>query len=289
MGLLKTPSTFTKNISKLSFGTALILTKKGSTKMFKLQKSALFFIVIVFCSFGISTNGYSNEGKTIMLATGEYPPYASAEMAGYGMVTEIISATMKEMGSKPEYKFYPWKRCESSVKKGKVWATFPYGYTKERAKDFLFSDVLLETSTKFFYYKKHTKKKIEWKTLSDLKPYRIGGVLGYYYEADFKKAGLSVDYAPSEILSLKKAIRGRIALVPLDEAVGWSLIKKNFPDKSADFGVIDKAHDTSGNFLMVSKDYPDSKKLLQKFNTALKTIKQNGEMEVILKKYNMSM
>ncbi len=255
--------------------------------MLKFQNFVLLSLALVFCSLGISSNAYCSEAKTIKLATGEYPPYASAEIPGYGLVTEIISAAMKEMGNKPEYIFYPWKRCESSVKKGKIWATFPYGINNERAKVFLFSDVLLVTSTKFFYYKKHTKNKIEWNSLSDLKPYKIGGVLGYYYEADFKKAEFSVDYAPSEILSIKKLVLGRVAIVPLDEAVGWSLIKKNFPDELVNFGVVEKAHDTSGNFLMVSKSYPDTKKLLKTFNAALKTIKKNGVMKEILKKYNM--
>ncbi len=166
---------------------------------------------------------------------------------------------------------------------------FPYGYTKERAKEFLFSDVLLVTSTKFFYYKKHTPKKIEWNDLTDLKSYLIGGVLGYYYEVEFKNAGLNVDYAPSETMSLKKLFHDRVSLVPLDEAVGWDLIMKNFPDEIDNFGVVEKAHDTSGNFLMVSKSYPDSENILKKFNVVLEKIKQNGVMEAILKKYNLSM
>ena len=198
--------------------------------MFKPQKFALFALILVLYFCGISKISHSEDAKTIMLATGEYPPYASAEMPGYGFVTEIISAAIKEMGYKPEYLFYPWKRCERSVKQGKAWATFPYGFTEERANDFLFSDVILVTSSKFFYYKKHTQK-IEWNTLADLKHYVIGGVLGYYYKVEFENAGLNVDYAPSETMSLKKLIHGRVALVPLDEAVGWNLIKKHFPDE----------------------------------------------------------
>ncbi len=256
--------------------------------MFSTFKNSIFIFIITLYFSCIGHNAFGFDAKTIKLATGEYPPYASAEMPGYGCVTEIVSATLKEMGVTPDYIFYPWKRCERTVELGKIWATFPYSVTEKRTRDFLFSDVLLVTSTNFFFYKKRTPK-FKWDTLADLKPYTIGGVLGYYYKAEFEKAKLIVDYAPSETMTLKKLIHDRVALAPLDEAVGWNLIKKHFPEELINIGMAEKAHETSGNYLMVSKSYPDSENLLNRFNNALNTIKHNGIMTMILKKYNISM
>ncbi|MCP4111484.1 MAG: amino acid ABC transporter substrate-binding protein [Desulfobacteraceae bacterium] len=232
-------------------------------------------------------NGNCEETVKVKLATGEYTPYASAHMKDYGLVAEIITETFKEMGLEHEYFFYPWKRCELLVKHGKIWATFPYGYTEERTKKIFFSDVLLVTSTKFFYYKKHQKNKISWNTIEDLKPYKIGGVLGYYYEKEFKRSGINVDYAPSEKLTLKKLVYGRVYLFPADVAVAWNLIKKHFPREIDNFGMLEKPHETSGNYLMVSKTYPNTQELLQKFNAALKKIKDRGVVKQILQKYNI--
>jgi polar amino acid transport system substrate-binding protein len=38
----------------------------------------------------------------------------------------------------------------------------------------------------------------EYETLEDLRPYKLGGVIGYFYEDLFNKAGLEVDYVPKK-------------------------------------------------------------------------------------------
>ncbi|MCP4369472.1 MAG: amino acid ABC transporter substrate-binding protein [Deltaproteobacteria bacterium] len=256
--------------------------------MCRTRKMILAGMFLFLITMVMNEHGNCEEAKTLTLATGEYAPYTSAEMEGYGLMTEIVSATVKEMGFEPEYVFHPWRRCENSVREGRIWATFPYGLTEERAKNFFFSDVLLVTSTKFFYSKKHQKQKITWETLEDLKPYKIGGVLGYYYEKEFQQAGLNVEYTDTEEFCIKMLRFGRIDLFPQDVAVGWALIKKYFPEEIENFGVLDKAHETSGYYLMVSKTYPKTKDLLQKFNAALKRIKQHGVIERIVQKYHLS-
>jgi polar amino acid transport system substrate-binding protein len=39
-----------------------------------------------------------------------------------------------------------------------------------------------------------TRRLYEYETLEDLRPYKLGGVIGYFYEDLFNKAGLEVDY-----------------------------------------------------------------------------------------------
>ncbi len=242
----------------------------------------LFYIISVI----VVDHSYCDEVRTIKFVTGEYDPYVSKEIVGYGMVTEIISATVKEMGFEPEYMFYPWKRCEATVKKARAWATFPYTYTEERANQFLYSAGLIVTTDKFFYYKKRFEKKIIWNKLEDLMSFKMGGVLGYFYEKEFNQAGLDMYYSDIERAALKLLKFGRTDLLLLDEAVGWNLIRKYYPQEIDDFGVLDKAYLISGNYLMVSKNYPDSQKLLNKFNIAFKQIKHKGIIDQILNKYN---
>ncbi len=243
----------------------------------------LFYIILMI----MIDHSYCEEAKTLKFATGEYAPYVSKEMVDYGMVAEIISATVKEMGFKPEYLFYSWKRCEASVKRARVWATFPYAYTEERAKHFLYSDELIVATNKFFYYKKRFEKKIIWNKLEDLMSFKMGGVLGYFYEKEFNQVGLDMYYSDTEKTALKVLKFGRIDLLPLDEAIGWSLIRKDYPQEIDDFGVLEKAYITTGNYLMVSKNYPDSQKLLNKFNIAFRKIKHEGVIDQILKKYKI--
>lgn len=223
--------------------------------------------------------------EKVQLATGEWPPYTSKNLEGYGFITEIISEVFIEMGREPEYEFHQWKRCYSLVKRGKVWAGFPYSYTEERAKEVLFSDTVGESTTKFFYYKK--EKDYPYQTLEDLQSYKIAGVKGYFYEEDFARAGLNVSYTSDEISALKRLVAGRVELMPLNELVGWAFIKEHFPDEADNFGTLQKAYNVSELQLIVSKDYPNSTELLNLFNEALKKVKTSERYTTILMKYGL--
>ena len=239
-------------------------------------------IIILGILFLISANV---QAESLKLVTGEWSPYTSESLQGYGFITEIITGTFQEMGLAPEYEFHKWKRCYSLVIRGDVWAAFPYSFTEERAKEVLFSDTIGKSLTRFFYYKK--AKEYKYETLEDLKAYEIGGVKGYFYEDAFQQAGLNVSYTSDELSSLKRLAAGRVELIPLNELVGWDLIKKNFPDQAADFGVLEKPYDTSELRLIVSKAYPGSEELLNRFNTSLKKMKNTDNYRNILKKYGL--
>lgn len=239
-------------------------------------------LVLFFIIFLSSTTVWAEK---VPLVTGEWSPYTSENLEGYGFITEIISEVIKEMDMEPEYKFYQWKRCYSLVKRGKVWAAFPYSYTEERAQEVLFSDTVGESTTKFFYYKK--TKDYTFETLEDLKPYKIAGVKGYFYEEDFNQAGLSVSYTSDETSALKRLVAGRVELMPLNELVGWALIKTEFPDEIDHFGTLPKAYSVAELKLIVSKDYPNSMELLKKFNETLKNVKTMESYNAILMKYGL--
>lgn len=189
-------------------------------------------------------------------------------MKDKGYFTRIVTEVVREMGARPHYRFLPWKRCEYAVLQGNAWAAFPYAQNEARARKFLFSDVVDISVTRFFYYN-NALKDVPWDTLSDLKPYRIGGVVGYFYREDFEHAGLNVEYTSGELLNLKKLTQGRIDLFPVNERVGWSLIRQHFPNEKGHFGVLEKPHIIQGLRLMIRKNDPASRALLDRFNQAL--------------------
>ncbi|MCP4352251.1 MAG: amino acid ABC transporter substrate-binding protein [Desulfobacterales bacterium] len=244
-----------------------------------MKKTVVFALMI----FLISSHASADK---ITLATGEWTPYTSKKLEGYGFITEIVSEVFKETGVETEYKFYPWRRCYHLVKSGKIWGAFPYTYTEERANEVLFSDSVGESKTVFFYYKK--KKDYAYDTLDNLKPFKLGGIVGYFYEEAFKKAGLQVDYAPDEISAINKLAAGRMELLPLNELVGWYYIGKRFPAKVNDFGRLEKAYSTDELKVIVSKQYPNSSNLLKQFNKHLNNVKTGDRYKAILKKYGIS-
>ncbi len=247
-----------------------------------MRKLFISLFIVLLCAAA------SNAAQKVVLVTGEWAPYTSEKMAGGGFFTEIVSAVFKEAGIEVEYKYYPWLRCESEVKSGTAFAAFPYKETSERKQVFDFSDGIFASKGKFFYLKNKVTHEIKWEKYEDLKVFKIGGTLGYWYMKDFEKAGLKPDYANDDTASIKKLQAGRVDIVPADELVGWVVIKKEFPSEAGNFATAKKPLNVDNLSLMISKSYPDSAAIKVKVNAALKKIKEKGIYSTILKKYGMS-
>ncbi len=250
----------------------------------------MMFSLIVLVN---ANNTCAEEGE-LPFATGEWPPYTSQNLEGYGFFSELMTAIVHEMGMTPKYSFYPWKRSEFYTLKGKVFGTFPYAITEERKKDFYFSDLIMKNRSLFFYYKKHLKQKPEVSTLKDLKPYRIGGVLGYNYVSAFKAAGLNVGYVATDEQNVKKLYLNRIDIAVWDTLLGWQLIKQIYPNEADVFGTLEtslEAAETSlkagDSYLMISKSYPNAEQIRDRFNKALQRIKEKGIYRSIFEKHGV--
>jgi polar amino acid transport system substrate-binding protein len=246
--------------------------------------SGLFWLLlgIYFCG---NTLAQDNE---IILATGEWEPYTSETLDQYGFFTEIVTAIITEMGYRPKYIFVPWKRAELMVKYGQAFATFPFIITDERKKDFDFSERIFRSRGLFFYTTKRFDNEVDFEELRDLKPYVIGGVLGYWYDSLFEKAHIEPHYVASEQQLIKMLYTKRVDLVPTDELVGWSIIRQLYPDDMDVFRTVDTPLNESSFHVMISKKYPHAKDLTEQFNLSLERIRLKKIYSKILEKYGVS-
>ncbi len=227
--------------------------------------------------------------KVLIIATSELPPYVSAHPE-HSFLTELLPEVAKEMGVKFEFRFMPWPRCERAVDDLQVWATMPYVPTPEREQKFLFSEPLYAKQTLLFYYSPTDQGYPRtFENLEELKRFKIGGVRGYYYEALFNKAGLSLELATSEDSSFKKLRAGRVDMVPAVDSVGWDVIRKNFPaEEQAAFHVLAKPLAVGHNYLMTSRSYPHAQQLLERFNHALAKLRRNGVYRQVAERHGLA-
>jgi len=224
--------------------------------------------------------------EKLVVVTGEWPPYTSKSMDNKGFASEIVTNVVRMMNMEIEIKFYPWRRCYKYVLWDKAWAAYPYSYTEERAKKVAFSDDVAFSTTKFFYCTKNGKNpNFVYNELTDLRQYKLGGVIGYYYEEQFKKEKLNVDFVAKEEMALEKLFLGRIQLLPLNEMVGWELIRKTFPYNVDTFGSLKKPLDRKSMQLIVNKNNQKSMDLLKMFNNQLKIFMKSKKYQSIIDKY----
>lgn len=247
-----------------------------------IKKLLLVLLIIVFLATPLSA------AQRVILVTGEWAPYTSEKMPGYGFFTEILSAVFKEARLDVEYKFLPWLRGEKEVKEGQAFAAFPYIITDERKQTFDFSDPIANSTGRFFYLKSRMKSEVNWEKFADLQSYSIAGTLGYWYQKNFNEAGLKVIYTATDLQGIKMLKAGRVDLLATEELVAWELIKENLPKDADKFAVVKKPLNKDELRLMVSRSYPEAAAINKKVNEAIKRIKQKGIYSAILKKYNIA-
>lgn len=165
------------------------------------------------------------------------------------------------------------------AKKGKYHASSYWIKSEKHEKDFYQSDPMVNLSTVFFFLKGTAIK--DWNDLSDLKPYRIGATLEYTYTPEFwkfaKSGELQIDVANSDLSNLKKLIRKRIDLFPMELVAGYELLRSEFqPSMIHMIDVLPKPLETNSGVLLFSRQHPDSEKWITIFNRGLKKIRDNG-------------
>lgn len=244
---------------------------------------------VIMLSFAF--NAFAQDELTIV--TGKFPPFISKDTSK-SYLTEVLHEVAMEMGVKFKFRIMPWKRAELMVERLEAWGAIPYVRTPKREKIFDFSNMLYASNVKFFYYSPDGKKKdIKYSGLypglKNLKEYRIGGIIGYYYMQPFEDAGLKVQDVTDEKQNLDKLLLGRVDLIPMNETTGWYLIRNNYsPEEVKKFGTLDQPLKRGIAFLMTSKKYPNTQELLTRFNKALKKIKDTGVYQKVINKHQVT-
>ena len=244
--------------------------------MKKILLSMTFLLVFV--------GGSPVFAQELLFAIGDWSPFTSEKMPGHGASAEVVAAVLKEMGKKPRFEFYSWEECSEKIKAGKAFGSFPYVKTSERQGYGIFSDPIFISQTVFFHNKKKNPD-IRYKKLSDLKGLKVGGIRGFFYESKFESAGLDVTYVDSLEELFRLLVDQKVDVIPENDLVGWDFVKKSFSSERGNLGTLKKRLQVVPNYLMVSKKYPGARELVEEFNLALKTLRENGTYYSIMDKY----
>lgn len=228
------------------------------------------------------------NAEVISLTSTNWEPYNGELLPNFGFTSEIISKAFERVGYKVRFTFLPWKRAYEETRKGKYDGLFAAYYSKERAEIFAPSDPYISGTLALCTRK---ESEIKYKTLRDLSPYIIGVVRGYVNTPEFDKADyLKKEVSNSDIMNLKKLLRGRIDLIVIDKYIALYNLK-NSPSIEGDVNSIrflSPPLDEKPLYIMFSKSVPNFETKVKSFNRGLNEIKTDGTLKSILTKYGFS-
>ncbi|GGA99749.1 substrate-binding periplasmic protein [Agarivorans gilvus] len=233
----------------------------------------------------------SAANQVVTLSNGEWPPFTSQDLAQQGFISEIVRQAFALQGYNVHYQFLPWARAYRYAESGRVDGSVIWTKTPHRLKTMLFSEPVFQHTYVFFY---RAADNFNWREMSDLRGFRIGGSEGYSYGYEFdqavKRGELNIDYVSSDILNLKKLQAKRIDLFPSDIQVGYYLLKQLFPELQAEqFKHHPKPIVEIETHVLFSKvDLTRGKLLQAAFNKGLQELRANGTYQKLVEQASLS-
>jgi polar amino acid transport system substrate-binding protein len=219
------------------------------------------------------------DEHTIRLATLDWPPYVGESLPQQGFTTAIVREAFKRAGYKVKIDFVPWTRAIQQADEGNYDAVYPEYYSDNRNKSFFFSEPFASGPLGFY---KRKDDKIGYTKLEDLKPYRIGVVLGYINTPEFDAASyLQKETATSDEQNIRKLLAGRIDLIVIDKYVAQYLIKNSLTDAIGKLEFLEPPLLDQKLYVVFPRTAAASEKRLQELNTALKSMHDDGTLDRI--------
>jgi polar amino acid transport system substrate-binding protein len=220
-----------------------------------------------------------------------YPyQYHNAEQQLVGLDLEIFNAITKQANLNVEYTELPWKRHLQYMKSGKMDVAMGASKNNEREKYSYFTEPYRMETVKLFVLF-GTSKQIPITSLKTLtnSDYMIGIESGYYYGKEFQSLIKDTEFQAhiNDALDLEE----NIALLfkgHIDGFLADPVTVKAFADKynlHNEFEQHPLDIYQTGIHIMLSKK-ATSIAMLKRFNDAIATLNQSGEINTILERWN---
>ena len=160
-----------------------------------------------------------------------------------------------------------------------------WGHKPEREADFIHSDNILTEQWVFVY---RNAIKFDWKTLQDLRPYRLALIQDYTYTPEIWAAAnageFKFDKLANDQAALKMLLLNRVDAVPMERNVACDLLRTAFTEaEAAHLSVHPKLMtDNFTTHLLLPRSRTESAARVADFNAGLKKLRASGEYDKLL-------
>jgi polar amino acid transport system substrate-binding protein len=155
------------------------------------------------------------------LATLEYPPYSSQQLADGGSIVELTRRAFATQGYTPQIDFLPWARVRAELRQGSYQGALALWPQEIKEENLTASRPLFYSQLGLFVRRRDPQPFGE---LADLHGRRVGIVRGYGYPPRLFESGLAAEEAVDDISNLRKLAAKRFDLVLLERIVGEYLV-----------------------------------------------------------------
>ncbi|MCJ8337048.1 MAG: ABC transporter substrate-binding protein [Pseudomonadales bacterium] len=253
-----------------------------------LLSQARCFLLSMLIVLSVSIDPAKADTFALSLTTGDgYVPFSGIELPQGGMATSLVLKAFEKSGYfVKEIEWTPWKRGYMLAQKGLYHATFPYGWTAERAELFYYSDSFFPTRG---YAWSRIGPANALTSEEDLHGKVHCNPQGY---ADF---GQIKELMDRNLLSREspKSMQACFSMLQLERVDFVVATPNNTMDALLKAGISPEEVQKSKFVVtevplhvIVSKQLPRAQQIIDAFNNGLKILRGNGSYEALIKEFN---
>lgn len=237
------------------------------------------FVATMCCSFQVKAE------NTIMLAGANWEPYMGEELPGKGFLVELSTEALKRVGYDVDIVFVPWARAVEMTKEGKYTALVGASFNQERSEFLSYPNSSWEVKMSFFSL---PGKQIQYTTLENLCPVRIGLIRGsYLYDRLHEVDCITLDIGATVLKNIRKLLAGRFDVYLESQDNVAYYVNNYLSDKKEAIELISPPFEVDNIYTAFSKNIPEYEQLTKDFDRGIQLIQADGVYDSILKKHGM--
>jgi len=224
------------------------------------------------------------ESKSLSLITNTWPPYVDSSLPGQGLAVELVNEALERAGYKTTVTIETWPRAMEGTRLGIYDGIVAAWYTEQRDKDFYYSDEYLVNKLRVMKLKQLEGDYFE---LAHLEGKRLGIITDYAYGVDFSKIEniqlVEESYVIKNVLNLAN---NKVDFIIVDERTVSAEINKYLSTQKDKFEFLDIKIPVRPLYFVTSKSDPSNLEIIQRFNSALKTMKNTGAYNELVNRWD---
>lgn len=217
-------------------------------------------------------------GAILRITNGEWPPFTSRTFVHGGVLSRIVADAFALEGVEVRYGYFPWKRAYAYARDG-IWdGSVGWAPTPSHLRDLEMSDPVIQVDKALYHLR---SVPFDWKSIDDLRRWRIAGTAGYSYGPEWDQAvqegRLKVEEVALDEQNIDKLVSGRVDAVAMEVDVAEYLIRTRLSKADAARVVRHPRLLVSTPVcLSLSKKLRDAPMMVEKFNRGLAKLKASG-------------
>jgi len=204
-----------------------------------------------------------------------------------GALVELTVTAFKRVGYRVHIQYLPWKRALEKGLAGDFDMILGAYYTREREQLLAYSHPIGKLELCLV---KRKGENIQFSSLADLKPYRIGHIRGAAVNSEFDRAAhtfLNIEYVSILEYNIRKLLNHRIDLLVDKKFMVQKIVRENYPDSIDKIEFLNPPLQYRAFYNAFPRSRSDSLQNLKLFNAALEELRADGTMDDIFRRHGL--